>query len=181
MDVMLAQETIYRGGGQIIPTARRACYGSFMLSSPRLMEPVYRVSMTGASEKASSAFYNILSRRRGHVLTESGVPGTKMSRAIGLLPVIDSFGFETDFRISSEGAGLVSLVFDRWQVVPGDPLDRDVILRPMMMAPVQGTARDFVVKTRKRKGLSEDVSIGKFLEPELYRDLVASGTLAEGA
>lgn len=180
MDISLAQETIYRGGGQIIPTARRACYGSFMLSSPRLMEPVYTVSMTGP-QSASDKFYQILSRRRGHVLTDGGIPGTKLSRTVGLLPVIDSFGFETDFRISSEGKALVSLVFDRWQVVPGDPLDRDVILRPMQMAPVQGTARDFVLKTRRRKGLSEDVSIGKFLEPELYSELVASGTLEEGA
>ncbi|KAL1903240.1 hypothetical protein Sste5346_000525 [Sporothrix stenoceras] len=179
-DVTLAQETIYRGGGQIIPTARRACYGSFMLSSPRLMEPVYTVSMTGP-ESASSKLYQILSQRRGHVLTDVGIPGTNLSRTVGLLPVIDSFGFETDFRISSDNKGLVSLVFDRWQVVPGDPLDRDVILRPMQMAPVQGTARDFVLKTRRRKGLSEDVSIGKFLEPELYSELVSSGTLEEGS
>ncbi|CAK7237576.1 hypothetical protein SBRCBS47491_010026 [Sporothrix bragantina] len=180
MDVTLAQETIYRGGGQIIPTARRACYGSFMLSSPRLMEPVYTVSMTGP-ETASAKLYQILSQRRGHVLTDVGIPGTNLSRTVGLLPVIDSFGFETDFRISSGNTGLVSLVFDRWQVVPGDPLDRDVILRPMQMAPVQGTARDFVLKTRRRKGLSEDVSIGKFLEPELYSELVSSGTLEEGS
>ncbi|CAK7263464.1 hypothetical protein SEPCBS57363_000572 [Sporothrix epigloea] len=180
MDVTLAEETIYRGGGQIIPTARRACYGSFMLSSPRLMEPVYTVSMTGP-ESASAKLYQLLSQRRGHVLTDVGISGTNLSRTIGLLPVIDSFGFETDFRISSGNAGLVSLVFDRWQVVPGDPLDRDVILRPMQMAPVQGTARDFVLKTRRRKGLSEDVSIGKFLEPELYSELVSSGTLEEGS
>lgn len=180
MDVTLAQEAIYRGGGQIIPTARRACYGSFMLSSPRLMEPVYTVSMTGP-ETASAKLYQLLSQRRGHVLTDVGISGTNLSRTIGLLPVIDSFGFETDFRISSGNTGLVSLVFDRWQVVPGDPLDRDVILRPMQMAPVQGTARDFVLKTRRRKGLSEDVSIGKFLEPELYSELVSSGTLEEGS
>ena len=30
-DASLAQEPIYRGGGQIIPTARRVCYSSFLM------------------------------------------------------------------------------------------------------------------------------------------------------
>jgi translation elongation factor EF-G len=34
LDASLAQEPIYRGGGQIIPTARRVCYSSFLLVSP---------------------------------------------------------------------------------------------------------------------------------------------------
>lgn len=32
LDASLAQEPIYRGGGQIIPTARRVCYSSFLLA-----------------------------------------------------------------------------------------------------------------------------------------------------
>lgn len=35
LDASLAQEPIYRGGGQIIPTARRVCYSSFLLVSRR--------------------------------------------------------------------------------------------------------------------------------------------------
>lgn len=34
----LAQEPIYRGGGQVIPTARRVCYSSFLMATPRLQE-----------------------------------------------------------------------------------------------------------------------------------------------
>lgn len=34
----LATEPIYRGGGQIIPTARRVCYSSFLMATPRLQE-----------------------------------------------------------------------------------------------------------------------------------------------
>jgi U5 small nuclear ribonucleoprotein component len=34
-----------------------------------------------------------------------------------------------------------------------------------------------VLKTRRRKGLAEDVSISKFLEGELYRNLKESGVL----
>ena len=72
---------------------------------------------------------------------------------------------------------MVSLVFDRWSVVPGDPLDREVKTRPLEMAGAMATARDFVLKTRRRKGLSEDVSVGKFLEPDLWKSLKEGGVL----
>lgn len=31
LDATVAQEPIYRGGGQIIPTARRVCYSSVLM------------------------------------------------------------------------------------------------------------------------------------------------------
>lgn len=31
LDASLAAEPIYRGGGQIVPTARRVCYSSFLM------------------------------------------------------------------------------------------------------------------------------------------------------
>ncbi|KIL93172.1 elongation factor 2 [Fusarium avenaceum] len=177
-DVLLANEAIFRGGGQIIPTSRRACYSSFLMASPRLMEPVYSVSVTGP-EDSYMEVYNVLSRRRGHVLSDGPVAGTPLYRVNGLLPVIDSFGFETDLRIKTQGSSMVSLVFDSWSIVPGDPLDREQIIRPLQPASAQATARDFVLKTRKRKGLSEDVSVKTFLEPEFYQNLMESGMLGE--
>ncbi|KAI9834795.1 MAG: hypothetical protein M1819_002881 [Sarea resinae] len=178
-DISLAPEAIFRGGGQIIPTARRACYSSFLMGSPRLMEPVYSCSMTGPADSVSS-LYTVLARRRGHVLSDGPVAGTPLYMVKGLIPVIDSFGFETDLRIHTQGQATVSLVFDRWAIVPGDPLDKDVKLRPLEPASAQATARDFVLKTRRRKGLSEDVTISKFLEPELYKGL-REGGLLDGA
>lgn len=178
MDVSLASEAISRGGGQIIPTSRRACYSSFLMASPRLMEPVYAVSMTGPQDSVAQV-YNSLARRRGHVLQDGPIAGTPLSRVSGLVPVIDSFGFETELRIMTKGQANVSLVFDRWNIVPGDPLDREIVLRPLQPASAQATARDFVLKTRRRKGLSEDVTVAKFLEPEFYSELISSGALGE--
>ena len=40
-DVALHTDAIHRGGGQIIPTARRVLYASVITAAPRLMEPVY--------------------------------------------------------------------------------------------------------------------------------------------
>jgi len=140
------------------------------------MEPLYSCSMVGPQD-AVPMLYNVLARRRGHVLADGPIAGTPLYRVHGLIPVIDSFGFETDLRIQTEGQAMVSLVFDKWQKVPGDPLDKEVVLRPLQPADAQATARDFVLKTRRRKGLSEDVSVAKFLEPEFYQSLMESGTL----
>ena len=41
-DVTLHTDAIHRGGGQIIPTARRALYASALTAGPGLMEPVYQ-------------------------------------------------------------------------------------------------------------------------------------------
>ncbi|OQD78517.1 hypothetical protein PENDEC_c001G03170 [Penicillium decumbens] len=175
-DVSLADQAIYRGGGQIIPTARRAVYSSFLMASPRLMEPIYSCTMTGPADAVASV-YTVLSRRRGHVLSDGPIAGTPLYSVRGLIPVIDSFGFETDLRIHTQGQATVSLVFDKWSVVPGDPLDREVKLKPLEMAGAMATARDFVLKTRRRKGLAEDVTVSKFLEPELWKGLKESGVL----
>jgi U5 small nuclear ribonucleoprotein component len=175
-NVELASEAIARGGGQIIPTARRAVYSSFLMASPRLMEPIYTCAMTGPADSVAS-LYTVLLKRRGHVLSDGPIAGTPLYAARALIPVIDSFGFETDLRIHTQGQASVSLVFDKWDVVPGDPLDREVKLRPLEMASPQAAARDFVLKTRRRKGLAEDVTVSKFLEPELWKGLKESGVL----
>lgn len=44
-DVTLHTDAIHRGGGQIIPTARRVLYACELTAKPRLMEPVYLVEI----------------------------------------------------------------------------------------------------------------------------------------
>lgn len=45
VDARIAPEPLHRGSGQIIPTARRVAYSSFLMATPRLMEPVYYVEV----------------------------------------------------------------------------------------------------------------------------------------
>ena len=175
-DLSLAADAISRGGGQIIPTTRRALYSAFLTASPRLLEPVYTVSMTGPAD-AVAALYTVLSRRRGHVLADGPIAGTPLYSVRGALPVIDSFGFETDVRIHTQGQAATSLVFGGWEVVPGDPPDKEAKTRPLEMAGVSATARDFVLKTRRRKGLGGEVGVGKYLEKEMWEELVEGGLL----
>jgi elongation factor 2 len=40
-DVKLIPDAIHRGGGQIIPAARRVCYASQLTAAPRLQEPLF--------------------------------------------------------------------------------------------------------------------------------------------
>merc|ERR1711881_138334 len=44
-DVTLHADAIHRGGGQIIPTARRVFYACELTSEPRLQEPIYQVEI----------------------------------------------------------------------------------------------------------------------------------------
>ncbi|KAF2857111.1 hypothetical protein K470DRAFT_297302 [Piedraia hortae CBS 480.64] len=158
--VLHADNAILRGGGQIIPTARRAIWSSFLTATPRLMEPLYKISVLGA-ESCVAALHNVLTKRRGHVLTTWPVPGTPLTSVTGLIPVIDSFGFETDVRIATKGEASVSLVFDHWGIVPGNPLDPNTT-RPLEVARGVQTAADFVMWFLERDEGSARTPLGSF-------------------
>ncbi|KAJ7551293.1 hypothetical protein O6H91_06G009000 [Diphasiastrum complanatum] len=170
LDATIAPEPLHRGGGQIIPTSRRVAYSAFLMATPRLMEPVYFVEIQTPAD-CMSAIYTVLSRRRGHVTADIPKPGTPAYIVKAFLPVIESFGFETDLRYHTQGQAFSLSVFDHWSIVPGDPLDKSVTLRPLEPAPVQHLAREFMVKTRRRKGMSEDVSINKFFDDPMLLEL----------
>ncbi|GCB65149.1 hypothetical protein scyTo_0004722 [Scyliorhinus torazame] len=87
------------------------------------------------------------------------------------VPAIDSFGFETDLRTHTQGQAFSLSVFHHWQIVPGDPLDKSIIIRPLEPQPAPHLAREFMIKTRRRKGLSEDVSISKFFDDPMLLEL----------
>ena len=136
LDASLAQEPIYRGGGQIVPTARRVCYSSFLMVSqifsyeaqliflfvfqatPRLMEPVYFVEVQAPAD-CISAVYTVLARRRGHVTQDIPKAGSPLYTVKALIPVIDANGFETDLRTATQGQAFCLQVFDHWSIVPG--------------------------------------------------------------
>ncbi|KAJ1945752.1 U5 small nuclear ribonucleoprotein component, partial [Linderina pennispora] len=157
----------------LIPAARRVCYSSFLTSEPRLMEPIEHVEIQAPAD-CVSAVYTVLGRRRGHVTHDAPKPGSPMYTIKAMLPTIDSFGFETDLRTYTSGQAFCQQFFDHWQVVPGEPLDKEIVLRPLEPSSAQQLARDFMLKTRRRKGLSDDVSIDKFIDDPTLRDLVKS-------
>merc|ERR1712202_9259 len=139
-DVALHADAIHRGGGQIIPTARRVLYASMITAEPRLMEPVYQVEIQ-CPENAVGGIYGVLNRRRGHVFEEAQTPGTPMFVVKAYLPVNESFGFTADLRSNTGGQAFPQCVFDHWQIMPGGPLDDG------------SKVNTIVEECKKRKGL----------------------------
>lgn len=70
---------------------------------------------------------------------------------------------------------MCSLVFDNWEIVPGDPMDESIALPNLKTVGREALARDFMVKTRRRKGLTGEPSLQKYIDPEIYRKLKDRG------
>lgn len=176
LDAVLSGSKIQSSGSQIIPMTRNAVHTGFLTASPRLMEPVYRVSVT-CTYNSIQAVLILLGKRRGWIVDEYPIPATKLYEIEGFVPVIDSVGLDTDMRLQTQGQAMCYLDFAKWDTVPGDPLDRDCHLPQMKPVPRQSMARDFVLKTRRRKGLSGEPNLQKYLDPELYLRLKNSGII----
>uniref|UniRef100_A0A672T236 Eukaryotic translation elongation factor 2 n=1 Tax=Sinocyclocheilus grahami TaxID=75366 RepID=A0A672T236_SINGR len=151
-DVTLHADAIHRGGGQIIPTARRVLYASVLTAQPRLMEPIYLVEIQ-CPEQVVGGIYGVLNRKRGHVFEESQVAGTPIFVVKAYLPVNESFGFTADLRSNTGGQAFPQCIFNHWQILPGDPYD------------VNSKPSQIVAETRKRKGLKEGIpALDNFLD-----------------
>ncbi|KAH7923919.1 P-loop containing nucleoside triphosphate hydrolase protein [Leucogyrophana mollusca] len=144
LDVTLHTDAIHRGGGQVIPTCRRVCYAACLLATPGLQEPVYLVEIQ-CPENAIGGIYSVLNRRRGQVFSEEQRPGTPMFTVKAYLPVMESFGFNSDLRSQTAGQAFPQSVFDHWEIMNGTPLDK-------------GSKLEELVKgIRTRKGLKPDI------------------------
>jgi elongation factor 2 len=152
VDVALHADAVHRGGGQIIPTARRVLYAACLTAEPRLMEPVYLVEIQ-CPETAIGGIHATLNKRRGHVISEEQRPGTPLYNVKAYLPVMESFGFTADLRSNTGGQAFPQCVFDHWQIIQGDPLQAN------------SKPGSITTATRKRKGLGLEVpGLDKFLD-----------------
>ncbi|KAL3118123.1 hypothetical protein niasHT_001897 [Heterodera trifolii] len=80
-DIMLHADAIHRGGGKIIPTARRVFYASVLAAKRSISrgDPM--------SEAAVGDIYGVLNRRRGVVFGETQIAGTPMFIVKAHLPL----------------------------------------------------------------------------------------------
>lgn len=140
-DVTLHADAIHRGGGQIIPTARRCIYACMLTCDPCLMEPVYSVEIQ-CPEQAVGGIYGCLNQKRGIVQSEESIDGTPMMIVKAFLPVSESFGFTADLRKATGGQAFPQCVFDHWDPVPSDPMQDG------------SKSNSIVLGIRKRKGIN---------------------------
>jgi elongation factor 2 len=143
-DVALHADAIHRGGGQIIPTARRVFYACELTASPLFQEPVFLCEIQ-TPDDAMGGIYQCLTQRRGVVIGEEPVNGTPLVIVKAHLPVAESFGFTQALRAATSGRAFPQCVFDHWANVPGDPLDP------------AGKAGILASSIRKRKGLKPEI------------------------
>ncbi|CEP60297.1 elongation factor 2 LALA0_S01e07492g [Lachancea lanzarotensis] len=144
LDVTLHADAIHRGGGQIIPTMRRATYAGFLLAEPKIQEPVFLVEIQ-CPEQAVGGIYSVLNKKRGQVVSEEQRPGTPLFTVKAYLPVNESFGFTGQLRQATGGQAFPQMVFDHWATLTADPLDPS------------SKAGEIVLAARKRHGMKEEV------------------------
>lgn len=101
IDTVVAKDSIQRSAGQLIPTARRVAYSSFLMATPRIMEPYYMCECVGPAD-CVAGIYTVLTSRRGHIVSDLPIPGSPLYCVQAYLPAMDSFGLETDLRIHTQ-------------------------------------------------------------------------------
>ena len=145
-DVELHTDAIHRGGGQIMPTARRVYYASEITATPRFQEPIYLCNIA-APQDVMSGIYQCFSQRRGVVFSEEGVQGTPLLEVKAYLPVSESFGFTAHLRSLTSGQAFPQSSFSHWEIINQDPFD------------VKSKAYEITMNIRKRKGLKLELPI----------------------
>ena len=145
-DVELHNDSIHRGGGQIIPTARRVYYASEITATPRYQEPIYLCNIS-TPQDVMNGIYQCFSQRRGVVFNEESVQGTPLLEVKAYLPVSESFGFTAHLRSLTSGQAFPQSSFSHWDIINQDPFD------------VKSKAYEITMAIRKRKGLKQELPI----------------------
>jgi elongation factor 2 len=144
MDIALHADAIHRGGGQIIPTARRVIYAAQHTAVPRFQEPVFLCEIQSPND-AMGGIYQCLTQRRGQVIGEEPISGTPLLIIKAYLPVAESFGFTQHLRAMTSGRAFPQCVFDHWEMIPSDPFE------------ATSKAGILCETVRKRKGLKPGI------------------------
>jgi len=151
-DVTLHADSIHRGGGQIGPPTRRACFAAEMQGKPSFQEPVFLVEIT-CPQEAMSGVYSCMNLRRGCVFEENPREGTPLIQVKAHLPVAESFGFVSALRQQTSGQAFPQCVFDHWDVMPGDCMSAGSKMQELALA------------VRKRKNIKVEMpALGDYLD-----------------
>ena len=140
LDATLHADSIHRGMGQIMPTARRVMFACMYTAKPTLMEPMYMADIAVPVD-STGGVYSTLALRRGEIVEEIPKPGTPMTEIRAYVPVNMSFGFTKELRAATGGKAFPQCSFDHWARMNGDPLTSG------------SRVFDIVTETRRRKGL----------------------------
>ncbi|MHA1917951.1 MAG: elongation factor EF-2 [Candidatus Ranarchaeia archaeon] len=136
VDVKLHEDSIHRGPAQIIPPAKSATYGAFLLSDPMLLEPIYKIQVQVPNDYLGT-ISGVLNQRRGQVknIEKKG----HQSVVTGMIPVSETFGLSSDLRSKTSGHAFWQTQFSHWAILP------------------KSLSNDVILSIRKRKGMTERI------------------------
>jgi elongation factor 2 len=133
-DVTVHEDPVHRGPAQILPMTWRPIWCAFLLSDPKLLEPLISFECKVPNEFVSNVIA-IVQKRRGKILDMINEEDMIIVKAE--MPVSESFGLAEELRSSTQGRAFWATQFSRWSPVP-----------EQMQA-------EIIEKVRKRRGLSE--------------------------
>ena len=114
-DISVHEDPVHRGPAQILPMTWRPIWASFLLSDPKLLEPLLSFECKVPQAFVSNVL-GIVQKRRGRVLdmpTEDDMMIVKAE-----MPVAESFGIADELRSSTQGRAFWATQFSRWAPVP---------------------------------------------------------------
>jgi elongation factor 2 len=129
---------------EIMRGVGKAVFGSFLTAQPALLEPIYKIIITVASELAGESS-RMLSSKRGKItmFEQKGL----LTTISGFIPVAETFGFSKELRSTTSGRAFWQMFFDHWEKMP------------------QKLGLQIIGDLRQRKGLSSEVpKPEKFME-----------------
>ncbi|CAJ0927120.1 9622_t:CDS:10 [Entrophospora sp. SA101] len=155
--------------GQIITTMRDVCRQSFLEWSPRLMLAMYSCDIQVTTE-ALGRVYAVISRRRGHIISEELKEGTPFFQIRALLPVVESFGLADEIRKRTSGAAIPQLIFSGFEMLNEDPFwvptTEEELEDLGEKSDRENLAKKYMEGVRKRKGMSTDKKIVEHAEKQ---------------
>ena len=131
-------------GSEIMHGIGKAVFGSFLTADPVLLEPIYKIIISVASE-LSGEVSRMLSMRRGKVslFEQKGL----VNIISGYIPVSETFDFSKELRSATSGRAFWQTLFDHWEKMP------------------QKLTQKTIIDLRQRKGLVAEIpKAEKFME-----------------
>jgi elongation factor 2 len=132
-DVTVHEDPVHRGPAQILPMTWRPIWCAFLLSEPKLLEPLISFECKVPNAFVSSVIATV-QKRRGKILDMLNEEDMIIVKAE--MPVSESFGLAEELRSSTEGRAFWATQFSRWAPVP------------------EQMQVEIVSKIRERRGLS---------------------------
>ncbi|MCJ7423965.1 elongation factor EF-2 [Candidatus Bathyarchaeota archaeon] len=114
-DVTVHEDPVHRGPAQILPMTWRPIWCAFLLSDPKLLEPLISFECKVPNEFVSNVIA-IVQKRRGKILDM--VNEEDMIIVNAEMPVSESFGLAEELRSSTQGRAFWATQFSRWAPVP---------------------------------------------------------------